>query len=330
MARINTDLPLMIESYSMNELINVIDGYEDEEIELAWNSYGGSVWAGYQFADYLQQTNKKITARVTGIAASMGTALLAYFDKVVGSKQSDVMIHSVSTNLKALRGRKNTELYDILKTKINEAKFKDITGKELKDVLLAEGDNRVDVWLSGEQAFEVGLFSELIDLTPEEKEVKNTLVNQFKLSAELGYKLPENLKNENSNIGGVTENLNNNVNNESMNLQKLKAEHPEVYAEVRNEGITAEKQRVATWMVFNDVDPEKVKAGIISGEPMAEAEKLTLMRAAQTIDLQANLESGNAGEVTPNADATKLKTDAQKEADELNAALEEAEINAED
>lgn len=254
----------------------------------------------------------------------MGTALLPYFKKVVGSVQSDVMIHSVSTDIKSIKARKNTELYDLLKAKINEPKFKDITGVELKAVLMAEDEDRKDIWLSGQQAFDVGLFDELIDLTPDELQTNALLTNDFKLSAELGYNLPEHLSNKAGETKeGKVNNTNTNINsnNNFMDVNKLKAEHPAVYAEVfeagtvegNTQGATAEKNRVDSWMVFNDVEPDKVKAGIESGKEMTKAEMMNFMRASQKAEMQNGLESSSAEDLTPDNKVGAVLTGDKKE-----------------
>ena len=192
MKRLVTDDPRYIDSYSINSLINKIDEISDNEIELSWNSFGGSVWDGWQFADFLKTTDKKINARVTGIAASMGATLLAYFDKVVGTKQADVMIHSVYTSVDSLTDRSNDELYKVLAAKIDEAKFKEIVGQSLKDVMNLKGEERRNVWISGQQAFDIGLFDELIDLQPEEATLKNSLISEMNLTYPVQHETTRN------------------------------------------------------------------------------------------------------------------------------------------
>ena len=76
--RYNTDLPNIISSFYISRMINELEAFEENEIEINWLSYGGSVWAGFEFADWLKQTDKKITARVTGLAASMGASLIPF------------------------------------------------------------------------------------------------------------------------------------------------------------------------------------------------------------------------------------------------------------
>ena len=56
-----------------------------------------------------------------------------------------------------------------------------------------------------------------------------------------------------------------NSNSNKMIKQEFKQEHPNVYAEILNEGMAKEKDRVESWMAYSQADPEAVKAGIESG-----------------------------------------------------------------
>ena len=103
-----------------------------------------------------------------------------------------------------------------------------------------------------------------------------------------------------------------NQNSEKMTKSELKAEHPSVYAEIfesgKEAGITAEQDRVNTWLVFNDLDSEKVKAGIESGVEMTKPEELNFMRASQNAALQASLEDESVEEIEANKESGKLGT----------------------
>lgn len=323
----NSDLPTFIGRYTVSKLINELD-LISEDVEMPWYSYGGDVWAGMGFADYLQTSNKKILARVTGVAASMGSALLPYFSKVVGAKQADIMLHSVSSDNEKIAKEKNKQLYDILKTKINEPKFKEITGHELKTIMFLEKKDRIDVWITGQDAYDIGLFDELIDLTPEEKMKNEAILQEIKLVASLDYKLPERLLNKNEHSQTPKK--------EKMKIDELKASHPELYAEVleqgKKDGLTAEQNRVNAWMVFNDVDPEAIKKGIESGVEMTKAQELTFMRKSQTLEMQRGLEGASPKDLTPDPKTGKVvvKTAAELENEKLDKALDEVGIKAEE
>jgi len=326
MKKYNTDLPEIIYNPFVSQMINELEAFEENEIEMDWNSFGGSVWSGNQFADFLINTDKKITSRTTGMVISMGASLLPFFHKTIGAKQCDVMIHSTLSSVTSITKRSNQNLYNALKIKINEKKFEEITGFNLEKIMFLEGNERIDVWCSGQDAYDFGLFDELVDITPKEELVNIEKFNEYKLTASLDYKLPEKFQKKEL------------TNNESMkNVDELKKNHPDLYNEVfeegKNEGFTAgsekEKNRVDAWMVFNDVSPEEVKVGVESGKEMTKAQELNFMRKAQLSDMQKNLENSSAGDVIPDKKTGKLKTDAEKEAEELENALENVGIEKE-
>lgn len=127
---------------------------------------------------------------------------------------------------------------------------------------------------------------------------------------------------------------NNNLKTEKMDLAKLKAEHPAVYQAAFAEGETSgtikgekkERDRVETWAVYNEVNPEKVKAGIESGEiltgkgmaefnlEIAKGEKIGAMKD----DNQAKLDTEESASLTPEQiQAKKDKDILDKEMGEL-------------
>jgi hypothetical protein len=60
----------------------------------------------------------------------------------------------------------------------------------------------------------------------------------------------------------------NNPKSVTMNKAELKSTHPEVYSEILAEGVSNEKERVASWMAYNEADPKAVAEGIKSGNDL--------------------------------------------------------------
>lgn len=111
----------------------------------------------------------------------------------------------------------------------------------------------------------------------------------------------------------------NNQNEKIMDLATLKAEHPAVYQAAKDEGVTAgvkqERDRVEAWAVFNEVNPEKVKAGIESGEPMTAKDTAEMSLQIAKGGVVAETKKDNPEEVnTPEAKETEeeVKAKAQK------------------
>ena len=105
-----------------------------------------------------------------------------------------------------------------------------------------------------------------------------------------------------------------------MDLVKLKSEHPAVYqaafAEGKTEGQKQERDRVEAWAVYNEVNPEKVKAGIESGDQLS-----AKAMAEMNLEIAKGEKVGDAKADNPPATSTPVeaKTEEQikAEADKL-------------
>lgn len=308
--KVNSDLPYYIDNFSMTQLMNSLDENKDDEIEISWNSLGGSVYAGQQFADYLNNKDFKLTANVSGIAASMGASLLGFFDHVKGAAQADIMIHSASGGSKETLKNTNLFLYEALKKKINEDVFEQITGKKLKNVMLAEGDDRVNVWFTGKDAKKMGLFDEVYDLLSP----KN---NALELpTSEIGYSIPDYIKDKYNH-----KKIDNKMEIKDLTLAKLQVENPDLYNSIFNAGKEAERKRVIEINNYTKYDFEKANELIKGGQNLSISDVEHFMEKkfnAQTVE---NLEK------TSNPDLNPAKVTKNREVNEKEQALNE--LNAE-
>ncbi len=321
MRKINTDLPEYIAEYSITALIDKIEeSKEDGEID--WNSFGGSSYAGQRFADYLNNKGDfKLGANVTGMALSMGAVLLPFFDYSKGANQSDIMLHSVSGGAQSTRKHTNEFLYAALAKKIDEVKFEKITGKKLKDVMLAEGDERVDVWLTGKQAGEIGLFDETYDLLAKAASYKKIDIKN------LGYKLPENIAKK---YGLIKEdNSKTNIINSDMEIKDvtasmLKSGNADVYSSILEVGKKAEQDRTAAIMKYAKYDMDKANEILKSGESLTTEHVEHFMEKKHAALKLAELEDGSEEEIDPaKKTAIEKKKEETPEQKEKTAALEE-------
>jgi ClpP class serine protease len=111
-----------------------------------------------------------------------------------------------------------------------------------------------------------------------------------------------------------------NINSKSnkMNREEIKSQFPTVYSEIVSEGVAKEKERVASWMVYSQADPEAVKKGIESGaEITASQSHAFLVKIASNGRLQ-DLKSDNAPAIsTPesstNEEGVVSETEHEKE-----------------
>lgn len=134
-----------------------------KDIKLYINSPGGSVTAGMAIYDTMQYVKPDVATMCVGIAASMGSFLLAAGKK--GKRftlpNSEILLHQVSVDS---IGGQATEIEisarQILKTKarLNQILAKS-TGQNLAKV---EKDTERDFWLSAEEAKAYGVVDEII------------------------------------------------------------------------------------------------------------------------------------------------------------------------
>lgn len=93
--------------------------------------------------------------------------------------------------------------------------------------------------------------------------------------------------------------ININNTNKKMTKSELKQNHPELYNEVYQEGLTSEKERVATWEVYRDGDTKAVSEGIKSGKTIS---------PSQTAELQLKMLALNGVQALQSDSAPALQT----------------------
>ncbi len=134
-----------------------------KDIQLYINSPGGSVTAGMAIYDTMQFVKPDVATMCVGIAASMGSFLLAAGKKGkrLSLPNSEILLHQVSVDS---IGGQATEIEisarQILKTKarLNQILAKS-TGQNLAKV---EKDTERDFWLSAEEAKAYGVVDEIV------------------------------------------------------------------------------------------------------------------------------------------------------------------------
>jgi len=315
MKKINTELPYFIDHQSINELIEKIDEVGEDSV-ISWNCFGGSVYAGQQFADYLNNCEKKLDANVSGIAASLGAALLPFFNKVTGAAQCDVMIHAASGGSGSNLRHTNEFLYNALAKKINEETFEKITGKKLKEVMMSEGDQRIDVWFTGKDAKKMGLFDEVYDLL-------DTKTNSLLPTNEIGYKIPTYI------LEKYNTNKKKDMEIKDVTAAQLQAENKEVYNAILAIGKNSEKERVAEIMNYAKYDIDKANEIIKSGENLKIKDVEHFVEKKFNAAKIESLEIGSTGAVSPAKLTVDKETDKKDEAfdAEIKAMRENSGIN---
>jgi len=320
-----------INQWSTAELIREMEASKDDDIVLRINSRGGVVTDGWSVIAKFNELQGKKTIKVDGQAASMAFFFLAYADEKPESLDvSEFLLHRAAygtwfekseyftPELKAGLEAMNDNLKKALEAKIDVAKLKELKGVTLKEVFSM--DNRLDVILTAKEAKAIGLIGNIISITPKRKaELEGMFQQVAARSGSFVAPLPELPTSEQNKPSEK---------NIIMDINKLKAEHPALFAEVMALGVEAEKDRVGAWMAFAEIDAKAVAEGVESGKPMSQKvmAELTLKSVSKTQVAAVVAENPAAPETDPkNAangeDKNKPKAEVEAFQNEVNNLL---------
>lgn len=82
-----------------------------------------------------------------------------------------------------------------------------------------------------------------------------------------------------------------------MTKEELKQSHPEVYSSVVSEGANAERERVASWMVYASTDLEAVTQGVKGGAEISASQREEFMVKMNSAEMIKKLQSDSQGAV---------------------------------
>ncbi|MGG4218799.1 head maturation protease, ClpP-related [Paenibacillus jamilae] len=177
-----------------------LDAANGDEIELYVNSLGGSAFDGAEIYTLLKDYPGKITAKVTGVAASAASVMLMGADVIKISPPGQIMIHNAATGTdgdKNAHDRSSALLKSTDEAITNAYSLR--TGKT-RDELLTLMDNTT--WMNAQKAVELG-FADEIMFSENSVEVTNSAYDMFN-----GGLLPEavinKVRNELLKSGGFT------------------------------------------------------------------------------------------------------------------------------
>lgn len=267
---------------SASRISKELDDARGDDVELYINSPGGSVFAGSEVYTILKEYPGKVTAKVTGVAASAASFFLMAADEVKMSPTSQLMIHNATMGTEGDKNihSSNTSMLQGTDVAITNA-YRLKTGKSQKELL--DLMNKT-TWMNAQQAVELGfadgiLFDEdnsLIAVTnsisgeipPQvEERLRDVLINamlkdgSFKNATtsadkrslfeglDLSALMPqvEDLTQVVNSMGEPLEQQNEPQTKEemrTMNLKELQEKHPDLYNEIINLGVTQERNRI--------------------------------------------------------------------------------------
>jgi len=133
-----------------------------KDIQVYFNTPGGSVYAGLGIYDTMQYISASIATICTGMAASMGAILLTAGAKGKRSalKHSRIMIHQPMGGVQGQASDIEITAREIMKIKKELYSIISFhTGKSLEQV---EKDADRDYWMTSEEAVEYGMIDEIL------------------------------------------------------------------------------------------------------------------------------------------------------------------------
>ncbi len=133
-----------------------------KDIQVYFNTPGGSVHAGLGIYDTMQYITANVATICTGMAASMGAILLTAGTKGKRSalKHSRIMIHQPMGGASGQASDIEITAREIMKIKNELYKIlSDHTGKSIEQV---ERDADRDYWMTSEEAVEYGMIDEIL------------------------------------------------------------------------------------------------------------------------------------------------------------------------
>lgn len=291
-------------------LMREMDAAEDDDVVLRINTRGGSPELTFGLVAKFKELKGKKTVKVDGAAYSAGAFFLCYADNVEALDVSVILLHRAAyaewyeKDYMTDDQRKNLDLINAslrtaLENKVDVAALEKISGVTM-DQLFAM-DTRIDINLTAKEAKKIGLVDTITTITPaKQKEItalaqtcRADIFDRVAAFADTSQKT-----------------------NTKMTKDQFKAEHPEAYAQIVAEATKQERERVAAFMEFADVDADGVKTAISSGTEFTAVAAAKMMKAAATVTAKAeptdeakkalkDLESENAKEVPTSESAVK-------------------------
>jgi hypothetical protein len=254
---------------------------------------GGSI-AGM---DYMNGTLALLTKPKVGLVERSGIAASAHFGMLsqmdyVMAEDGDSEVGSVGVISGAVGHANGATDADGQKHYIVYA-TKSVHKNEAEETAINSGDTtllkaRAD---KANEKFHIGIKAKRPAMTDEQmtgkmykaSEVVGTMIDAIGSKQDARSKIIE--------LSKINKNTLTKNNSRAMTASELKAQHPEVYAEIfgagQTAGIAAENDRIGAWMAHAATDIESVKAGIASGKDISATARETFMVKANSA---ANLE----------------------------------------
>lgn len=292
--------------YSALEFVKSVEEAKGFNLVARINTNGGDptyMWG--MAAKFAEHKGKKIV-KVDGKAHSSGFYFLLFADEVQAIEESDFVIHRAAypswiendkdrftDNLKQNLNDINGKLRASIESKLDYKKLEKIKGVTLDQIFSLE--SRIDVKLTSSEALDIGLIDKIVKIGQKEKAMIDARYSIAARSEEKKEEKPKQAK--------------------KMTLDALKAEHPDLFAQVFNLGVAKEKDRVGAWATYIQADPEAVAKGIKEGADLSATTTAELnMKMFQKVQMKTLENESPKAVTTPEAPKAKTEDETKAEA----------------
>lgn len=219
-----------LDDVSSKNIANELKDLDVSTINLRINSGGGDVFAAIAISNLLKNHKANVIAHIDGLAASAATIITSACDKVIMPKNALFMIHNPWTVVggEAKDMIKTAEQLDKVKNSIINT-YKSKTNLEIEEISKLMDE---ETWLDPYEAKEKGFIDEISDEENIEVIENKLIVNSIALDFSKfknSYNKKLKIKNEEEKI---------------VNKEEFKNKYPELYEEIKNEGILQERTRI--------------------------------------------------------------------------------------
>lgn len=238
--------------WSSERIVGEIGNIGDQEFNIRINTPGGTVIDGMAILFRISETKSGDTIYVDGQAFSLGAFFLPFFKKRIGHEFSEFMLHKAAYpswyEASAEEQERLLKLNNMIKKKMIDG------GVNLSLIdRVFKPDIREDVYLTAQEALEFGLITEIKKLDVAEKQALQAQYHIEMAAMHNPEEKKEPKKEDNPNTP------------KHMNIQKLMAEHPDLYAQVKKEGVEAERKRTGQFLGYIKADEKTASGRAIKG-----------------------------------------------------------------
>lgn len=312
------------------------------ELTVVINSGGGSVFSASEIYTSLKSFKGKVNVEIVGIAASAASVIAMAGTAISMSPTAQLMIHNASTV--AFGDYREMDDTSGFLQNVNNSIINAYTKKTGKSVDELKSMMDEETWMTAQQALEHG-FIDAIMFEDERTAVASVerpeLVNGVIPKEVIDKVRNELLKDRGNSISHIqtddplasitTNNTNESEGNQVMNLEELKNNHPELYNQIKNEGleegVRAERSRIQAIdelaMPGNEelVNKAKFESGISAEALAVEIIKAEKQRGSQF--LNARQEDADQLENVQSTNAPENNKDSKQLAEEHAKAMAE-------